>query len=152
MPTTPAGVRPLHRQPRRPRSRHHRIPDSDRSNVNTPDLNAATEAVAVAREVCRKAAGHLAELSSEDGRISVGKLDRHQVLAYDLAHAPAGLAGAAVMCDYGNDPGAHARPGPPACSPPRPSPTSWRSSAGGRGSGASPPWTSPPPASSSTPT
>ena len=55
--------------------------------MNTPDLNAAAEAVAVAREVCRKAAAHLAELSSDDGRISVAKLDEHQVLAYDLAHA-----------------------------------------------------------------
>jgi (2S)-methylsuccinyl-CoA dehydrogenase len=77
--------------------------------VNTPDLNAATQAVAVARGVCRKAAAHLAELSSEDGRISVGKLDRHQVLAYDLAHATAGIEGAAVMCDYGNHGGLQAR-------------------------------------------
>ena len=44
--------------------------------MNTPDLNAAAEAVTVAREVCRKAAAHLAELSSDDGRISVAKLDR----------------------------------------------------------------------------
>src|ERR1044072_3602783 len=102
MPTTPAGVRPLHRQPRRPRSRHHRIPDSDRSNVNTPDLNAATQAVAVAREVCRKAAGHLAELSSEDGRISVGKLDRHQGLAYDLGHA--GALQARLACRFPAEP------------------------------------------------
>jgi (2S)-methylsuccinyl-CoA dehydrogenase len=77
--------------------------------VNTPDLNAATEAVSVAREVCRKAAAHLADLSSEDGRISVAKLDRHQVLAYDLAHATAGIEGAAVMCDYGNHGGLQAR-------------------------------------------
>ena len=77
--------------------------------MNTPDLNAAAEAVAVAREVCRKAAAHLAELSSDDGRISVAKLDRHQVLAYDLAHATAGIEGAAVMCDYGNHGGLEAR-------------------------------------------
>ncbi|HEX6381681.1 MAG TPA: acyl-CoA dehydrogenase family protein, partial [Acidimicrobiia bacterium] len=77
--------------------------------MNTPDLNAAAEAVAVAREVCRKAAAHLAELSSDDGRISVAKLDEHQVLAYDLAHATAGIEGAAVMCDYGNHGGLEAR-------------------------------------------
>ncbi|HYT40187.1 MAG TPA: hypothetical protein VEN99_11780, partial [Acidimicrobiia bacterium] len=77
--------------------------------MNTPDLNAAAEAVAVARDVCRKAAAHLAELSSEDGRISVGKLDRHQVLAYDLAHATAGVEGAAVMCEYGTHGGLQAR-------------------------------------------
>jgi (2S)-methylsuccinyl-CoA dehydrogenase len=77
--------------------------------VNTPDLNAAAEAVAVAQAVCRKAAAHLAELASEDGRISVAKLDRHQVLAYDLAHATAGVEGAAVMCDYGAHGGLEAR-------------------------------------------
>jgi (2S)-methylsuccinyl-CoA dehydrogenase len=77
--------------------------------VNTPDLNAAAEAVAVAREVCRKAAAHLAELSSDDGRISVAKLDQHQVLAYDLAHATAGVEGAAVMVDYGAHGGLQAR-------------------------------------------
>jgi (2S)-methylsuccinyl-CoA dehydrogenase len=77
--------------------------------VNTPDLNAAAQAVAVAREVCRKAAAHLAELSSDDGRISVAKLDRHQVLAYDLAHVTAGVEGAAVMCEYGNHGGLEAR-------------------------------------------
>jgi (2S)-methylsuccinyl-CoA dehydrogenase len=77
--------------------------------VNTPDLNAAAEAVAVAREVCRKAAAHLAELSSEDGRVSIAKLDRHQVLAYDLAHATAGVEGAAVMVEYGAHGGLEAR-------------------------------------------
>ena len=77
--------------------------------MNTPDLNAATEAVAVARSVCRKAAAHLAELSAENGRISVAKLDRHQVLAYDLAHATAGVEGAAVMVDYGAHGGLQAR-------------------------------------------
>ena len=77
--------------------------------MNTPDLNAAAEAVAVAREVCRKAASHLAELASDDGRVSVAKLDRHQVLAYDLAHATAGVEGAAVMCEYGQHGGLEAR-------------------------------------------
>jgi (2S)-methylsuccinyl-CoA dehydrogenase len=77
--------------------------------VNTPDLDAAAQAVAVARGVCRKAAAHLAELSAEDGRISVAKLDRHQVLAYDVAHVTAGIEGAAVMCDYGKHGGLQAR-------------------------------------------
>jgi (2S)-methylsuccinyl-CoA dehydrogenase len=77
--------------------------------VNTPDLNAAAEAVEIARAVCRKAAARLAELSGEDGRISVAQLDRHQVLAYDLAHATAGIEGAAVMCDYGQHGGLEAR-------------------------------------------
>ena len=51
----------------------------------------------------------LAELSREGGRISVARLDRHQVLAYDLAHATAGVEGAAVMCDYGAHGGLEAR-------------------------------------------
>src|SRR5437660_361582 len=95
MPARSAGV-----------SRHRR---TDRSIVNTPDLNAAAEAVSVARGVCRKAASHLAELSAEDGRISVAQLDRHQVLAYDLAHATAGVEGAAVMVEYGAHGGLQAR-------------------------------------------
>jgi (2S)-methylsuccinyl-CoA dehydrogenase len=77
--------------------------------VNTPDLNAAAVAVSVAREVCRKAAAHLAEVSSDGGRISVAKLDEHQVLAYDLAHVTAGVEGAAVMCEYGEHGGLQAR-------------------------------------------
>ncbi|HVW34655.1 MAG TPA: acyl-CoA dehydrogenase family protein [Acidimicrobiia bacterium] len=77
--------------------------------MNTPDLNAAAEATALAREVCRKAAARLAELSTAGGRISVEKLDRHQVLAYDLAHVTAGIEGAAVMCDYGAHGGLEAR-------------------------------------------
>jgi (2S)-methylsuccinyl-CoA dehydrogenase len=77
--------------------------------VNTPDLKAAADAVAVAREVCRKAAAHLADVSNDGGRISVAKLDEHQVLAYDLAHATAGVEGAAVMCEYGNHGGLEAR-------------------------------------------
>jgi (2S)-methylsuccinyl-CoA dehydrogenase len=77
--------------------------------VNTPDLDAAAHAVTVARGVCRKAAAHLAELSAENGRISVAKLDRHQVLAYDLAHVTAGVEGAAVMCEYGQHGGLEAR-------------------------------------------
>jgi (2S)-methylsuccinyl-CoA dehydrogenase len=77
--------------------------------VNTPDLKAAADAVAVAREVCRRAAAHLADVSNDGGRISVAKLDEHQVLAYDLAHATAGVEGAAVMCEYGNHGGLEAR-------------------------------------------
>jgi (2S)-methylsuccinyl-CoA dehydrogenase len=77
--------------------------------VNTPDLNAAAEAVAVAREVCRKAAAHLAELSNDGGRVSVARLDRHQLFAYDLAHATAGVEGAAAIVDYGAHGGLEAR-------------------------------------------
>jgi (2S)-methylsuccinyl-CoA dehydrogenase len=77
--------------------------------VNTPDLSAAGAAVEVARGVCTTAAAHLAHLSAEGGRVSVERLDRHQVLAYDLAHATSGIEGARVMVDYGRHGGLQSR-------------------------------------------
>jgi (2S)-methylsuccinyl-CoA dehydrogenase len=66
------------------------------------DLSAATAAVDVARSVCERAAARLAELATDEGGgISVERLDRHQVLAYDLAHATSGVEGSRVMVDYG---------------------------------------------------
>src|SRR5215475_12661999 len=67
----------------------------------TARLEAAAAAVDAAAELAATAAEHLAAGSSEDGRISVAKLDRHQVLAYDLAHAASALEGCCVMLDYG---------------------------------------------------
>ncbi len=68
----------------------------------TPDLSAASAAVDVARSVCERAAARLAELATDDGGgISVERLDRHQVLAYDLAHATSGVEGSRVMVGYG---------------------------------------------------
>ena len=64
-------------------------------------LEAAAEAVDAAAELTTTAAEHLARAAVEDGRISVAKLDRHQVLAYDLAHAVSALEGCRVMLDYG---------------------------------------------------
>ena len=64
-------------------------------------LEAAGEAVGAAGAVVASAAEHLARDSAEDGRISVAKLDRHQVLAYDLAHSASALEGCRVMLDYG---------------------------------------------------
>src|SRR5829696_8105247 len=64
-------------------------------------LEAAAAAVDAAAEVTTTAAEHLARTAAEDGRISVAKLDRHQVLAYDLAHAASALEGCRVMLDYG---------------------------------------------------
>jgi (2S)-methylsuccinyl-CoA dehydrogenase len=67
-----------------------------------PDLAAATAAVDVARSVCERAAARLAALATDDGGgISVECLDRHQVLAYDLAHATSGVEGSRVMVGYG---------------------------------------------------
>src|SRR5215475_8284046 len=67
----------------------------------TARLEAAAAAVDAAAELAATAAEHLARASAEDGRISVAKLDRHQVLAYDLAHAASALEGCRVMLDYG---------------------------------------------------
>src|SRR5689334_10832480 len=61
---------------------------------------AAQAAVEAASGVVDAAARNLAEKSADDGRISVSKLDGHQVVAYDLAHAAAAVAGSRVMVDY----------------------------------------------------
>src|SRR6266545_4949473 len=64
-------------------------------------LESAAEAVNAAAGLTASAAEHLARDSAQDGRISVAKLDRHQVLAYDLAHSASALEGCRVMLDYG---------------------------------------------------
>ena len=63
-------------------------------------LSAARAAVDTADAVVARAAQHLAEVSAEDGKISVARLDQHQTLAYDLAHAAAAVEGSKVMCTY----------------------------------------------------
>src|SRR5262245_21655974 len=65
------------------------------------DLRAASDAVDLARSVVDTAARALAERSSDGGKISVPKLDQHQAVAYDLAHAAAAVEGSRVMCAYG---------------------------------------------------
>lgn len=67
----------------------------------TPDLAGARRAVDVAAAVVETAAANLAARCAEGGRISVARLDEHQVLAYDLAHGASAVAGCRVMCDYG---------------------------------------------------
>src|SRR5918995_1059043 len=67
----------------------------------TARLEAAAAAVDAAAELTAGAAAHLARDAAEDGRISVAKLDRQQVLAYDLAHLASALEGCRVMLDYG---------------------------------------------------
>ncbi len=61
---------------------------------------AAGAAVDAAAALVEGAARHLASLASDDGRISVAKLDEHQVVAYDLAHASAAVEGSRVMLAY----------------------------------------------------
>jgi (2S)-methylsuccinyl-CoA dehydrogenase len=60
--------------------------------MTTPDLEAAAEAVELARGVVRSATGALA---------AAGSIDDNQVLAYDLAHAAAAVETARSMLDYG---------------------------------------------------
>jgi (2S)-methylsuccinyl-CoA dehydrogenase len=57
-----------------------------------PDLNAAARVVELAKSVTDGAARHLATL---------GDLDAHQVVAYDLAHASAAVENARAILDYG---------------------------------------------------
>ncbi len=66
----------------------------------TDQLAAASAAVDAAAAVVTAATRHLAESATVDGRISVSKLDEHQVLAYDLAHAASAVEGSKVMLDY----------------------------------------------------
>src|SRR5215218_3956057 len=63
----------------------------------TARLEAAAAAVDAAAELTAGAAAHLARDAAEDGRISVAKLDRQQV----LAHLASALEGCRVMLDYG---------------------------------------------------
>src|SRR4249920_535496 len=66
----------------------------------TDQLPAAAAAVDVGADVVQVAAQHLAHASEVDGRISVERLDEHQVLAYDLAHAASAVEAARVMLAY----------------------------------------------------
>jgi (2S)-methylsuccinyl-CoA dehydrogenase len=61
---------------------------------------AAAAAVDCAAEVVATATAHLARLATVDGRVSVARLDEHQVLGYDLAHAASAVEGATVMLEY----------------------------------------------------
>jgi (2S)-methylsuccinyl-CoA dehydrogenase len=66
----------------------------------TDSLQEAVAAVEAAAAVVDRAARKLADASVVDGRLSVAKLDEHQVLAYELAHAAAAVQAGRVMCDY----------------------------------------------------
>ena len=65
------------------------------------ELRAASAAVDLAATVVDTAVRRLAEASSENDKLSVAALDRHQAIAYDLAHAAAAVKGSRVMCGYG---------------------------------------------------
>jgi (2S)-methylsuccinyl-CoA dehydrogenase len=63
-------------------------------------LRAAADAVDTAAALVRSACEHLAHASADGDRISVDRLDQHQVLAYDLAHAASAVEGCKVMLGY----------------------------------------------------
>lgn len=66
----------------------------------TDSLAAATAATEAVEALLETASQHLAQAGLDNGRLSVAKLDEHQVLAYDLAHACSGIAASRVMLDY----------------------------------------------------
>jgi (2S)-methylsuccinyl-CoA dehydrogenase len=66
----------------------------------TDQLPAAAAAVDSAADVVASATEHLAREVTVDGRVSVARLDDHQVLGYDLAHAASAVEGARVMLEY----------------------------------------------------
>src|SRR5471032_299659 len=66
----------------------------------TETLSQASVAVDAAGAVVGRASEQLADRSRDGDRISVARLDEHQVLAYDLAHAAAAVEGSRVMLEY----------------------------------------------------
>jgi len=64
------------------------------------NLEAARAAADDAAAVVAAATSHLGRAAAVDGRISVERLDRHQVLGYDLAHAASAIEGCRVMLRY----------------------------------------------------
>jgi (2S)-methylsuccinyl-CoA dehydrogenase len=62
------------------------------------DARAATDAVGA---LVDQAVHNLAVQVAVDGKVNVDELDKHQVVAYDLAHAAAAVEAAKVMCTYG---------------------------------------------------
>lgn len=68
--------------------------------MSTEQDRAAATAVELAAAVVDTAGSHLANASLADGKLSVAKLDEHQVIAYDLAHAAAAVEAARVMGRY----------------------------------------------------
>jgi (2S)-methylsuccinyl-CoA dehydrogenase len=64
------------------------------------NLEAARDAVDDAAGLVSAATAHLARAAVVDGRIDVDRLDRHQVLGYDLAHAASAIEGCRVMLRY----------------------------------------------------
>jgi len=69
--------------------------------MSDPLADASAVADVLAREVDTAARRLAAASAGDDGRLSVARLDEHQVLAYDVAHAAAAVEASRVMCRYG---------------------------------------------------
>ncbi len=69
--------------------------------MTTDQDHDAVAAVDLLATVVDTAVSNLARASLDAGKVSVAKLDEHQVIAYDLAHAAAAVEAARVMCTYG---------------------------------------------------
>src|ERR1700737_1502531 len=63
--------------------------------------SAADTAIDAAATLVDAGLSNLAEMSRKDNKTSVERLDRHQVVAYDLAHAASAIEASRVMADYG---------------------------------------------------
>ena len=68
--------------------------------MSSDQERAANVAVELAAALVERAVSHLAHECLADGKLSVAKLDEHQVIAYDLAHAAAAVEAGRVMCRY----------------------------------------------------
>jgi (2S)-methylsuccinyl-CoA dehydrogenase len=66
----------------------------------TDQLGAARATVDCLADAVTMAVENLARRCTVDGRIDVDRLDEHQVLGYDLAHAASAVEGARVMLHY----------------------------------------------------
>lgn len=73
------------------------------ANIAEPsDVAAASRAVAAAQRFVDASLGHVAQKSSQDGRVDMERMDRHQIVCYDLAYCASGLDGARrVLDEYG---------------------------------------------------
>lgn len=65
------------------------------------ELEAANAAIDAAASLVDQASAALARESEQNGRIAVDRLDRHQVVAYDLAHGASAVEASRVMVEYG---------------------------------------------------
>jgi len=74
---------------------------SSRDSSDVGDLERAATIVRALQGVVDAAAAHLASVTSEDGRISVARMDEHQTVLYDLASVASSVSAAERLLAYG---------------------------------------------------